>query len=218
MENIHPWPVHWDLSPQQPCFPCGVRRDLSVSNVRLRSLVLCIAMACPWQSFAQVSYTWNQLKDKFESGNPTLKAYQLSIDEARAAEITAYLRPNPDLTLLTDGTQLASSMGVWRPFAGTDYSPNVSYLHERAGKRELRLDSAKKSTDIATSSYLDQERSLVFTLRNAFVQVLQAKAFLDNAKENLTYWDKELGISRTRLSAGDIAQLDMNKLILLRVQ
>ena len=169
-------------------------------------------------SFAQTSYTWQQLKDKFETTNPTLRAAQLNIDESRAAEITAYLRPNPDLTLLADGTQLSPSNGVWRPLSGTDYSPSVSYLRERAGKRELRLEGARKSTDIATSSYQDQERGLVFTLRNAFVEVLQAKAFLDNAKDNLSYWGRELGVSRTRLNAGDIAQLDLNRLTLQRVQ
>ena len=109
-------------------------------------------------------------------------------------------------------------MGVWRPLAGTDYSTSVSYLHERGNKRELRLEGAKKSADIASSTYQDQERGLVFTLRNAFVQVLQAKAVLDNAKENLAYWDRELGVSRTRLNAGDIAQLDLNRLTLQRVQ
>ncbi len=169
-------------------------------------------------SFAQVNYSWQQIKARFETTNPTLKAAQLNIDESKAAEITAYLRPNPDLTLVMDGTQLAPSMGVYRPLSGTDYSPSISYLHERNHQRELRLEGARKSTEIATASYLDQERGLVFSLRNAFVNVLQAKAFLDNAKENLTYWDKELGISHTRLSAGDIAQLDLNRLVLQRVQ
>jgi cobalt-zinc-cadmium efflux system outer membrane protein len=182
-------------------------------------LIGCLAQGFLMQSsFAQTSYTWPQLKDKFEHTNPTLRAAQLSIDESRAAELTAYLRPNPDLTLLADGTQISPNQGVWRPLAGTEYSPSVSYLHERAGKRELRLEGAKKSTDIASSSYQDQERGLLFTLRNAFVQVLQAKAFLDNAKENLAYWDRELGVSRTRLGAGDIAQLDLNRLTLQRVQ
>jgi cobalt-zinc-cadmium efflux system outer membrane protein len=183
-----------------------------------------VLMACLVQGFlmqrgfAQASYSWQQLKEKFEKTNPTLRAAALNVNESRAAEITAYLRPNPDLTLLADGTQLSPSNGVWRPLSGTDYSPSVSYLHERGGKRELRLEGAKKSTEIASSTYRDQERGLVFTLRNGFVQVLQAKAFLDNAKENLAYWDRELGVSRTRLNAGDIAQLDLNRLVLQRVQ
>lgn len=179
----------------------------------------CIAYSILVQSaFGQVTYTWDQVKAKFQSTNPTLQAAQLSIDESKAAEITAYLRPNPDFTILADGTQLAPSSGVWKPFSGTDYSPSISYLHERQHKRELRLEGAKISTDISASSYQDQERGLVFTLRTAFVQVLQAKAFLENAKKNLEYWDRELGVDRTRLAAGDIAQVDLNQLILQRVQ
>ena len=162
--------------------------------------------------------TWQQLKDKFEAANPTLKAYQSSIDENRAEEITAYLRPNPDLGFTIDGTQLTPHLGVYRPFAGTDFSPNISYLHERQHKRELRLESAKGTTAVSQSTYLDQERNLLFTLRNTYVQVLQAKAVLQNANENLAYWDRELTINRNRFNAGDLAQIDLNRLEAQRVQ
>jgi cobalt-zinc-cadmium efflux system outer membrane protein len=167
---------------------------------------------------AQTAYTWQQIKDKFEAVNPTLKAAQLNIDESRAAEITAYLRPNPDLTLSADGTQLTPYEGVYRPFAGTQISPAISYLHEREHKRELRRDQAKESTAVTESTYRDQERGLLFTLRSAFVQTLQAKAVLQNAQENLAYWDRELEVERTRLKAGDLAEVDLDRLELQRVQ
>ena len=172
----------------------------------------------PATAFAQTALTWQQVKDKFVVKNPTLKAAQLGIDESRAAETTAFLRPNPDLTLSTDGSQLSRSQGVWRPFAGTQYGPAISYLHERRAKRELRRDQAKESTAIAESTYLDQERSLLFNLQTAFVNVLQAKAFLQNAQENLSYWDRELGVNRLRFTAGDLAQVDLSRLELQRVQ
>jgi outer membrane protein, heavy metal efflux system len=167
---------------------------------------------------AQTAFTWQQIKDKFEAANPTLKSVQLNIDESRAAEITAYLRPNPDFGLSADGTQLTPYLGVYRPFAGTQISPSISYLHERDNKRELRRDQAKESTAIAESTYLDQERNLTFTLRNAFVQTLQAKAVLQNAEENLSYWDRELEVFRSRFAAGDLAQVDLRRLILQRAQ
>jgi len=147
-----------------------------------------------------------------------LKAAQLNIDESRAAEITAYLRPNPDFTISADGFQISRNMGVWRPFSGVVETPGISYLHEREHKRELRRDQAKESTAIAESTYLDQERSLVFNLKSAFVQTLQAKAVLENAKENLEYWDRELEVNRTRFRAGDMAQVDLDRLELQRVQ
>jgi cobalt-zinc-cadmium efflux system outer membrane protein len=180
--------------------------------------VTVLAWFLPACVFAQNSFSWQQIKDKFEAANPTLKAARLNILESKAAEITAYLRPNPDFALSTDGTQLSRYEGVWRPFAGTQYSPSISYLHEREHKRELRLEGAKESTAIAESTYLDQSRGLVFNLRSAFVQVLQAKAVLQNAKENLDYWDRELEVNRTRFKAGDLAQVDLNRLELQRVQ
>jgi len=175
-----------------------------------------LAGICPAHS--QTALDWEQVKTKFEAANPTLKAAALGIDESRAAEITAYLRPNPDFTFSVDGTQLTPQQGVYQPFVGTQFAPAISYLHERQHKRELRRDSARKSTDVAESAYLDQERNLIFTLRGAFVQVLQAKAFLEIAKDNLAYWDRELEVSRTRLNAGDIAQLDLARLDLQRAQ
>jgi len=183
-------------------------------------LILILAGALlPAIGYAQTTtFTWQQIKDKFSEANPTLKAARLNIDESRAAEITAFLRPNPDFGLAADGTQLTRYLGVWRPFAGTQISPSISYLHERQQKRELRRDQARESTAIAESTYLDQERGLLFNLQTAFVNVLQAKAFLQNAIENLAYWDREIGIDQLRLNAGDLAQMDVNRLVLQRTQ
>ncbi len=163
-------------------------------------------------------WTWEQVKDRFELNNPTLLADKLNIDESKAQEITAFMRPNPDFTLSIDGTQIAPNNGVWRPFAGTFETPGISYLHERRHKRELRLESVKKATLIAESSHADLERTLLFNLRSAFVSTLQAKAVLQLAKDNIEYYDHVLDISRTRYQAGDIAQIDLDRLELQRVQ
>jgi len=162
--------------------------------------------------------TWPQIRDRFEQSNPTLQAYKLSIEESKAQEVTAFLRPNPTLGLLADGTQIASNHGVWQPFAGTFESPSVSQLIERRNKRHLRLESAKKDTLIAESDYADEERSLLFSLRSAFVSTLQAKAVLQLARDNLEYYDKVLKVSQDRFDAGDIAQIDLDRLQLQRVQ
>ena len=173
-----------------------------------------------WAQFgqAQTAFTWQQIKEKFEATNPTLRAAQLNIDESRAAEITAYLRPNPDLSVTADGFQISRNEGVWRPFSGVLEVPSISYLHEREHKRELRRDTARESTAVAESSYLDQARGLIFNLQSSFVQLLQAKAVLQNARENLDYWDRELEVNRTRFKAGDLALVDLNRLELQRAQ
>jgi outer membrane protein, heavy metal efflux system len=168
--------------------------------------------------FAQQTLTWEQVRSRFEASNPTLLADQLSVDESRAEEITANLRPNPTFDFTVDGTQIAPNHGVWQPFAGTFESPGISYLVERRHKRQLRLQSAKKATLVAQYSHEDLDRTLLFNLRSAFVSTLQAKAVLQLAKDNLAYYDHILQISRDRFDAGDIAQIDLDRLELQRVQ
>ncbi len=168
--------------------------------------------------WAQKALTWQEVRDKFASANPRLRAGQMGIDESRAQEITAFLRPNPNFTLSTDGTQIAPFKGVWKPFLGTQFSPNLSYLRERQHKRELRLESAQKGTGIAISGQADLNRTLLFALRMAFIQTLQEKAIFDLAKENLSYYDHLLDVNRERYKAGAIAQVDLDRLELQRVQ
>jgi len=186
-------------------------------SVRRWAICLIVGAACA-ASAQQKSYTWQEIREKFESTNPTLQADQLNVDESKADEITAYLRPNPTFNLTVDGTQIAPNRGVWEPFAGTFESPGISFLQERRHKRQLRVESAKKGTLIAEFSHSDLERSLLFNLRSAFVSVLQGKTVLQLAKDNLAYYDHVLEISRARFQAGDIAQIDFDRLELQRVQ
>jgi outer membrane protein, heavy metal efflux system len=164
------------------------------------------------------TWTWEQVREHFELSNTTLMANKLNIDELKAEEITAHLRPNPDFTLSADGTQIAPSNGVWQPFAGTFVSPAVSQLFERRNKRNLRYQAAQQGTAIGAAQASDSERTLLFNLRNAFVGVLAAKAVLELAQNNLEYYDKILKVSRDRFGAGDIARIDLDRLELQRLQ
>jgi cobalt-zinc-cadmium efflux system outer membrane protein len=175
--------------------------------------------------FAQRAYTWEQVRTRFETANPTLRAGQLNIDESKAEEITAYLRPNPDFTFLLDQVNPFTTQprvngdgNIYNPLEYALPAWSFSYLHERRHKRELRLESAQKATTIAQLQQTDLERNLLFNLRNAFVQTLQARAVLALSQENLDYYDKVLGISREQFKAGDIAQVDLDRLELQRVQ
>jgi len=174
--------------------------------------------AAPAYVAGQQALTWDQVKARFEAANPALKADAMNVDEAHAQEITAYLRPNPTFNLSADGTQIALNNGVWQPLKGTFIVPTVSYLHEREHKRELRLESAQAGTRIAASEHEDLKRTLEFTLRTAFVNTLQAKAILELARAELDYYDHVIQISRDRFHAGDIAQIDLDRIELQRVQ
>jgi cobalt-zinc-cadmium efflux system outer membrane protein len=144
-------------------------------------------------------------------------AGQISIAETKTGEVSAGLRPNPGLTVAVDQFQPFTT-SPYRPL--TNLAPTVSgtYLLERSNKRELRLDSAKAGTTVAQTQQEDVKRNLLFNLRNAFVQTLQAKAVLALTMENLEYYDRVLDVSRSQLRAGGIAQVDMDRLELQRVQ
>ena len=168
----------------------------------------------------QTSMTWDQVRQRFDQNNPTLLAGELNIDESKAQEITAFLRPNPQFTVSSDGTQVLPTGGgnPWQPFVSTYEQFSFAYLHERAHKRELRLESARKGTAVAVSSQADLKRNLLFGLRSAFVSVLQGKAVLQLARDDLAYWDHVLDINRIRFQDGAIAKIDFNRLKLQRVQ
>ena len=128
---------------------------------------------------AQTPLTWEQVKQQFRIANPQLLAGESSVQETKAGEITAYLKPNPDFSLILDQFQFVTPI---RPLQQLLPVISFGYLHERANKRELRLESAQKATAIAESQQADLQRTMLFTLRSAFVQVLQAKAVLAVAK------------------------------------
>jgi cobalt-zinc-cadmium efflux system outer membrane protein len=162
--------------------------------------------------------TWQQVQQRFEFGNPSLLAGQIGIEESRAQEITADLRPNPTLGLTADqinpfpGGPPHSDLGFLLSVA------TVNYLHERRHKRELRLESAQDATKISIAGQADLQRTLLFTVRQAFIQILHEKAVLALANENIAYYDHLLDVNRDRFQAGAIAQVDLDRLEIQRVQ
>ncbi len=169
--------------------------------------------------------TWEQAKAKFEAANPALRADALGVDEMKAAETTAFLRPNPTASFTMDqlypfGAHFDPNVPGERnrPLSNALTTGSVSYLWERDHKRALRLQSAKEGTQIAQSEHVDLERNLLFNLRSAFVDTLQAKTVLELAQADLAYYDKIIQISRDRFRTGDIAQIDLDRIELLRVQ
>ena len=69
----------------------------------------------PPTSLPSQIWTWEQVKNRFELNNTTLLAGKLNIDELKAQEITAHLRPNPRISpIRADGTQIAPATAYGR--------------------------------------------------------------------------------------------------------
>ena len=178
-----------------------------------------LLLPCAGHGPAQQALTWDQVKAKFEAANPTLKADSLNVDEMKAEEITAFLRPNPQFTAAADGTQIAPDNGALaaasrhavsgqRQLSARARSQARAAPAERQGRHADRRFAARRTWNAICSS----------RLRSAFVQTLQAKAVLELAKADLEYYDHIIQISRDRFNAGDIAQIDLDRIELLRVQ
>lgn len=85
-----------------------------MSKLHNFSLVACLLVAAALRASAQSALTWEQVRQRFEQNNPTLLADKLNVDESRAQEITAFLRPNPALSLRNQGEKLRTQLDIDR--------------------------------------------------------------------------------------------------------
>jgi outer membrane protein, heavy metal efflux system len=148
--------------------------------------------------------------------NQTLRAQRLNIDQSKAGEITAGLKPNPVLGNLVDTIPIFSPQTI--RLQTQIYSESLSYTLERGGKREKRMAVAKDNTDVAAKTVTDNERQLRFQVVQAFINVLLAKSVLQLAQDDLANYSQQLDLNKARLTAGDLAEADYIKLSLQKLQ
>jgi cobalt-zinc-cadmium efflux system outer membrane protein len=180
-------------------------RGLSATAFLL--VLLFAAPLCRAQTSA-VPLTLQQAIALARTKNPNLLSGQQHVIATRASEVTAGLRQNPNLTLSgTDVTLAANNPG--NPYS---YAANLSRLFERGQKRRWRLDLAHSTTDVTQSQYQDTERQTLFAVKQAFTQMLAAKAGLKIADDNLQSYRKTVDLSKQRLDAGDISATDFDRI------
>jgi cobalt-zinc-cadmium efflux system outer membrane protein len=152
--------------------------------------------------------------------NETLRALRLTIDESKADEVTADLKPNPTLSLGADGFTVFSPRQMNWSFLGNsvNYGAAVDYLFERGNKRENRLATAKDTTDVTAKTVADNERQIRFQTEQAFVNVQLAKTTLDLAEQDLKSFSDTVTTSQARVAAGDLAEGDFLMISLQKLQ
>ncbi|HWZ12923.1 MAG TPA: TolC family protein, partial [Acidobacteriaceae bacterium] len=185
------------------------------SALRLALLLLTPSLFAQTTPPSVAPLTMQQAVERARLGNPALIAARQHVSAVRAAEITAGLRQNPNLTLLGQGVTLPDINPIGNPYY---YSAGVSRVFERGQKRRWRLESATATTDVTESQLHDQERQVVLSVRQAFTNLLAAKAALAVAEENLTDYRKTVDLSKARLDAGDITRTDFERIDLQLAQ
>jgi outer membrane protein, heavy metal efflux system len=152
--------------------------------------------------------------------NQTLRAQRLTIDQSKADEITAGLKPNPALSLGADGLTPFSPRQINLNFLRNtvSYTSGLSYTFERGGKRDKRISVAQLTTDVTSKNVLDLERQLRFQAEQAFVNALLAKSTLDLTREDLKNFSDVVVVNRARVSSGDLAEGELYKIELQQLQ
>lgn len=148
------------------------------------------------------------------ANNPDLEATRTQIDQSKAQEITANLRPNP---LLSGDSQFVpifnpSEFSTDALNSITQFDIGVGYLFERGGKRKHRLQAAQDATAVTRSQVSDAERTLTFNVAQQFINALLAKSNLNFATLDLTSFQQTVNISEERYKAGDISEGDLLKI------
>ena len=78
--------------------------------------------------------------------NQSLRAQRLNVDQNRAEEITAALKPNPTFSTLVDTIPLFSPQTV--RFNTQIYSQSLAYTYERGGKQCVAVTSGNSGGSI----------------------------------------------------------------------
>jgi cobalt-zinc-cadmium efflux system outer membrane protein len=152
--------------------------------------------------------------------NQSLRAQRLAIDQAKANEITAALKPNPVFTNLNEDFPLLSPSYLTLDNLRTnqEFTDSVAYTIERGGKRLKRVQVAQDTTDVTVKTVADNERQLKFQVAQAFINALLAKSNLEFAREDLKNFLQVVEINQQRMKAGDIAEADYLKIKLQQLQ
>lgn len=152
--------------------------------------------------------------------NQSLRALRLTIDQAKANEITAALKPNPVFTNLNEDFPIfnPSQLTLDNLRTNQEFTNSVTYTIERGGKRLQRVQVAQDNTDVTVKAVADSERQLRFQVGQAFIGALLAKSNLEFAQVDLKDFTQVVDINRQRLQSGDIAEADFLKITLQQLQ
>jgi len=144
--------------------------------------------------------------------NPGLLAEKLGIPIAETAAITARLRPNPVVTASSDhldwlGTGFSEVNGA----GPTETALRIDVPWERGHKREYRVDTAGYAQKIAEARVADSIRRLRLEVTLACIDVMEAKARLDLANDNLKSLEGVVQLNETRLKGGAIPPIELTR-------
>lgn len=185
----------------------------------ITAVLVLFAMLGGAHAQAPVHITLDQAIDLAIAHNHALKATQTQIQQNQAQEVTAALRPNPNLTVDSLFIPLEPQNFNSNVIANvTEFDASISYLFERGGKRHRRIDAARDATGQTRYQVSDAERTLIFNTAQQFIAVQLAESNLDFANQDLASFQQTVDIAKAQYKAGAISEGDLLKITLQLLQ
>ena len=152
------------------------------------------------------------------SRNPSVAAAGNEVEMAEADRLQAGRRLNPAISTTSEGYPLFDSGPKPSFMDGQELTIRGDQEIELGGRRGLRTASAATGVDIARSLQADQRRLVDLAVQRAYLQVVLAKAEREVARAALEDIDRMLGITKARLSQGEIAGGELRRLQVERLR
>lgn len=171
----------------------------------LAGLVSIAALASvPSRGDAQPALTRDRVIVLARSASPSVRIAGAAVEEEQATLIGAriFARENPVVEIVAGPR--------WSDEAAIDVEASLAVPIELGGKRRKRVLAARAATDRASATVAVDEREAIARGLRAYYRALHAQERLHLAEERKALADRLLGAVRTRLDAGDVAELEVN--------
>ena len=149
--------------------------------------------------------------------NPSLAAVRSEIDIAQATRFDASRRPNPALTLTSEGFPLRQENRATF-FNNQDLTVRFDQEIELRGRRGLRTLAADASIDAARARVDDAQRVLTLDVQRAYFQAVLATVDREVARTSLEEIDRALGLNQARFKEGEISGGELRRLQVERLR
>jgi outer membrane protein, heavy metal efflux system len=146
--------------------------------------------------------------------NHALQSTRTTILQNQAEEVTANLRPNPNLSWDSQFFPLFNPSQFNANYIENQaqFDVGIGYTFERGKKRQHRLAAAKDQTAVTISQVDDSQRTLIFNTAQQFVAVLLAESTVELAKQDAESFQQTVTISEARFKVGDMSEGDLLKI------
>ncbi len=183
-----------------------------------RYCALFLLLGCGLRADAQQALTWEQVRNRFERAIPRCWPDSSILVSRRPRRLplicvrTPVSRRRPIKSTRSPEARLTVPLHIcyrWEPSATCTNGSTSGNCGWRARKRQRRLHPSIR--------LIWKERCFSVCAAHLY-KPCKPKPCLNVAKENLSYYDRVLEVSSERYKAGDIAQIDLDRLELQRLQ